>query len=349
MSVIPVLLFLSVLAACAGGFRYLYLDHQRTKRQQAEETRRLCLEFRAEIPRQIRKQRGNFSFAGLVDEWGISRHAADSVAAEVYRSIADRAAEDGVITEEERVHLDKFAQTLEIDPQTAAAIQQTAREDRYQRGVTDALADGSITQEENRSLRILRRSLGLGRETTFLATQAISQDAYLAAFRRIALDGVISREDREELARYREALGIADERAATMIRGEAMKLFKRSFAEVVQDGGVTDDDEASLRWLQSETGLSNSDLGPYFDRIVEVKRLAGYRDGDLPVHPTTKLLEGGETCHWNSTCFHVYETPAKRRSVEGEIARYESSLRFHRPDPELYVPSIETHGLGYHP
>jgi HNH endonuclease len=117
-------------------------------------------------------------------------------------------------------------------------------------------------------------------------------------------------------------------------------FYKQYFTAVIQDGIVTTDEEQGLTWLQQWTGLRDSDVEPYHRKIQEVKRLASYRQGHLPVVRTRMILEGGETCHWDRPCVLVYETRTRSVSASGELVVTSKNLYFTSPAKSLsYKPS----------
>ena len=79
----------------------------------------------------------------------------------MFRKVADRFAQDGVITHKERSKLHALARALEIDPARADRIEAGAKAARYQQSVSDALADGTVTEEEARLLNRLQVQFGI--------------------------------------------------------------------------------------------------------------------------------------------------------------------------------------------
>jgi len=88
------------------------------------------------------------NFSELLAASGISRRAANDVADDMFRKVADRFAQDGVITEKERNKLKVLAKTLAMDAARADRIESEAKAARYHQAVSDALADGTVTDEE---------------------------------------------------------------------------------------------------------------------------------------------------------------------------------------------------------
>ena len=267
-------------------------------------------------------------FGEFVEESGMPREEADRVAREVFRKIAEKIVEDGVITDDERQRLETFAGLLEIDAETARRVEQAARDDRYRSAVASALADGEISEAEIVELKALRGSMEIDDERSRVLIGSLTREAYLVAFRRVAADGRITEAERAELARFRAALAISDRNAAAFIRQEALNLYRRRFAEVVQDGDVAPADERDLEWLGRETGLLDQDLRAYRERLAEVKRLGEIRRGNLQAVRTSKMLEGGETCYWDGPCVHAYQTPTQSKVAQGELVVTSERIMF---------------------
>ncbi len=110
----------------------------------------------------------DLDYSGLLATSGIARRDADAVADEMFRSLADRFAQDGVITDKERESLKDLAQALKISPDRAGRIEAAAKTARYHQAVSDALADGTVTEEEARLLNRLQAQLGI-REAAWTA------------------------------------------------------------------------------------------------------------------------------------------------------------------------------------
>jgi len=335
-----IVLSLAVALVSACGGTYVYMEARNARKIQEEERRAGEESFRLALGREIREKRKQFVFEDLVERIGLPREDADRVALDLFRDLSERVVEDGVITSDERHKLDVFARLLEIEPSTAARIEQGAKDRHYRSAVSGVLADGRIGEEEAHRLKSLRASLAIDDDRSRALAGEVSRDAYLVAFRRIASDGVITRAESEELARYRDALAISDVEAMSIIRQEALNLYRRRFAEVVQDGEVTAQEERDLDWLRHETGLTDDDLLLYGERLREVKRLAELRKGNLPSVRTAKLLEGGESCYWDGPCVHVYQTPTRQKVASGELVVTSKRIMFIGADKNFtFAPS----------
>ncbi len=118
--------------------------------------------FRAILGNELKSRRlEEVSFSELRAASGISRRAANEVADNMFRKVADRYAQDGVITEKERTKLKALAKALAMDAARADRIESEAKAARYHQAVSDALADGTVTEEEAHLLNKLRWQLGV--------------------------------------------------------------------------------------------------------------------------------------------------------------------------------------------
>ncbi len=117
--------------------------------------------FRALLGNALKSQAlENVNFRELMVGSGISRHEANDVADGMFRRIADRFAQDAVITEKEHTKLQTLAKALDMDPERADRIESEAKAARYHQAVAEALADGTVTDEEAGLLNKLRWQLG---------------------------------------------------------------------------------------------------------------------------------------------------------------------------------------------
>jgi hypothetical protein len=335
------LLLLSGLGASAAGMAYLH--HHSIEERKADEKRRRQEEaqFRVSLLQELRKPRsGGFRLSEFSERCSIPGDVADRVAEDIYSAFYGKVIADLVVTEKEREKLDSLSGALEIDHARKGLIENKVREEQYKQAVNGVLADGQVTPEEAATLEQIRRAMGISKKEAFQLTTDTSESAYLATFRRIVRDGVITTTEQQELVRLRQALAISDEHARNITLGEALEFYKQYFTAAIQDGVVTTEEEQGLARLQQWTGLRDSDVEPYHGRIQEVKRLASYRQGNLPVVRTRMILEGGETCHWDRPCVLVYETRTRSVSASGELVVTSNNVYFTSPAKSLsYKPS----------
>lgn len=312
-----------VLTIGAGAAGIGYLIHYNAQEHRAREAQRREEEsrFRSALLHELGRRRGSsFRLSEFIAKCEVPDDLARRVAEDVYACYYRKVIADGVIAQEEQTRIGLLTRALEIDQEQVRRIEQHAREQTYSQAVDGVLADGAVTDEEARSLESLRRGLGISKQDAFRLTGDVSRSSYLATFRRIVRDGVVSPEEQAELLRCKKALALSDDEADSIIRAEALGLYRETFAMVVQDGLITDAEEKTLAWLQSWAGLPDSDVAEYHARMRVVKRLAAYREGNLPVVRTRAILEGGETCHWDGPCTLEYETRTRRNnSVAGNL------------------------------
>ena len=157
-----IFLCLAFTAAGAGTGVLFYRYIRRGQEQRAEREAATKSRFRALLANELKSRPlEELEFSGLLATSGISREAADEVADDMFRKVADRFALDGVITEKERAKLKIFSKAMNMSSARADRIESDAKAHRYQQAVSDAVADGTVTEEEAQLLNNLRRQLGV--------------------------------------------------------------------------------------------------------------------------------------------------------------------------------------------
>ena len=336
-----VAMILLCLGASAAGVGYLLYYNTQEKRTHEAQRREEESRFRAALLEELgKKQRSTFRLSEFSAKCEVPDDVARRVAEDIYASYYRHIVVDGTIKPEEQARVTLLTRALEIDPEQVRRIEHRAREQVYTRAVDGVLADGIVTEEEARDLELLRRGLGISKHDAFRLTGEVSRSSYLATFRRIVRDGVVTPEEQDELLRCKKVLALSDDQADSIIRAEALSLYRETFAMVIQDGVITKDEEKSLAWLQDWAGLQDSELVEYHVRMKVVKRLASFREGNLPVVQTRTILEGGETCHWDSPCTLFYETRTNSFSVPGQLIVTSRNVFFTSPSKNLsFKPS----------
>ena len=118
--------------------------------------------FRALLGNQLKtRELAQVDFKELLTTSGISRGDADQIADDMFRRVAERFAQDGVITEKESAKLKTLAKAMDMDDARSQRIESEAKAERYHQAVSDVLADGTVTEEEARLLNKLRWQLGV--------------------------------------------------------------------------------------------------------------------------------------------------------------------------------------------
>jgi hypothetical protein len=337
------LLLGSVLTLAAGGSSYLVLV-QRKERRAAEEERKATRErFRESLIRRIRTTKvSEIRFSEFVEQCGISRRDADAEADHVYRELCRKVMADGIITDDERKKLDLLARAIEIDPDRADRMELEIKGGVYREAVAGILSDGVISYAEAGELDSLRRSLGIDAGHGLSVTEDLSRDAYLAQLQRVVSRGSVTGSAKAEISRIKRALGISAGDGARLARDgdRALDLYRQLFTSVLQDGVVTPEEEETLDWFQREVGLPDRLISASKDRIQKVKRLASYREGRVPSLRTSKILEGGEICHWDDRCTYTYETTRNVFHVDGDLVVTSKRVMFASPSKSItFAPS----------
>lgn len=324
-----------VLAIGAVAFLATYLV--RHYRKAREETK---LMFTRVLVRELGRKGTKFEFNRLVAQCKVPHAWARHVAEETYRRFCAQFLKDNVVSGAERRKLGALATTLLIQPEQATFIESKCKEERYVAATEKALSDGLIAEEESLQLQELRRCMGLCNEHAFQLTQASTKDGYVELFRRIISDRQITKEEIEEMDRYRAALGLSESVANEVVRDDVLQWYRECFYEAIQDGEVTGADERKLCWLKEKFGLPASEVRNYEAQLAEVKRLASYREGELPILLTTKLLDSGEICHWEDRCRFSWKTATTTKDADGELLVTSERLIFASPTRSFsFAPS----------
>lgn len=333
--------------AAAGGIGYVRYETRRQKLRAEEDRQAARTAFQAALLLELRSTKlSEFRFSAFVEQAGIDRAKADSIAKGVFHSMVLRASRDAVITADERRTLDRLGVALEIPADQCGLIENEAKREVYGQAVRETLNDGSICEAEAASLRSLRRSLGLSDAQAFSANASWNREAFLSTLRRIVADGVVTPAERRELERCRSALAFSDEQADQAIRGEALEIYRQCFSAIAQDGVVLPEEEDSLRWLQDQAGLSGHDVEPYLRRLRDLKAQAEYRKGRLPVVPTRKMLEGGEVCHWEGQALYKYATTRSEYQVMGDLVISSKAVYYTSPSKSFSFSPSKLHDLA---
>lgn len=293
-------------------------------------------QFREVLTRELRSSTAaGFSFADLVDRCEIDRAEADSVACDIYAALCRKMVDDGVITDTERKVMDRLAKAMEIEGTITLEIEERVKREKYRKAVEGALADGTVSVKEAGDLESLRRSLGITRIDTKDIAEPLSRDAYVALVRRAVRGGVVTEGTKLEIKRLKEALAISHDDAVRFTQKIAMDLYHEAFTMATQDGVLSVQEKNTLAWLQLEAGLSPSQVAIYLQQLRDIERFAEYRNGQLPVVQTRKLLEGGESCHWEGSCRFRYETTRNILSTDGELIVTSKRLMMNSPSKSV--------------
>lgn len=293
-------------------------------------------QFREVLTRELRSSAASsFSFTDLVDRCEIDRAEADSVACDVYAALCRKMVSDGVITDAERRVMGRLAKAMEIEEAITLEIEERVKREKYRQAVEGALADGTVSVKQAGDLENLRRSLGIATVDSKAITEPHSRDAYIALVRRAVRGGVVSEGTKLEIKRLKEALAISHDDAVRFTQKIAMDLYHEAFTMATQDGILSVEEKNTLAWLQLEAGLSPPQVAIYVQQMHDIERFAEYRNGRLPVVQTRKLLEGGETCHWEGTCRFRYETARSVLSTDGELIVTSNRLMMNSPSKSV--------------
>jgi hypothetical protein len=260
-----------------------------------------------------------FDFPRFVAETGISRGLAAATAEQLYSEFFQGAVADGVLAQAEIAMLNRIASSLAIAPNVRVRIEAAAKESKYQQALQAALSDGVLSDAESEELSNLRRCLGMASQDVRRATGRTGEESYRILFNQIVAKGPISQADAMALADRRRAMGLSGVDAFAVIRQDALALYRQRFYQAKQDGQITLAEEQELANLQQFLGLDPKDVERYQQEIRRIKCLAAIRAGNLPAVRSSKLLEGGEICHWDTPCRHAWRTQIQTKEAVGSI------------------------------
>lgn len=323
-------LLLTTLGVSAGTAYYFYREHARTRlareRQRREQEQREAREraeergrFRKEVIHDLRTRPKEFDLERLAEQCEMIPEEAALAARELVADLIRRALADGVITAAERKKIESVAELLLIGTDELESLFRTEGREYYREAVTAALGDGVVSEAEAEELERLRSAVGLSKAEAFALSSDLSADAYFDLIRRTARTGGPGDQLAAYIASFRRALGGSQGDFSELLRERFLDLHRELVAEMVQDGDVTTEEERALEWLRREALLDRAVVARDLKRLDQAKRLAAYRRGELPTIATTKLLEGGEGCHFESPCRFLYETRTKQLEADGEL------------------------------
>lgn len=256
-----------------------------------------------------------------------------------YSRFSSQVFADGACAPAARLKLDRLAGLLCLGPVRIEAIELRAKEPIYRRAVADALAAGSISPGSVTWLRGLRASLSLSDADSLSLASDLVRDAYLFQLRRIAYYSTLHPGDLEDLVRFKQAFDLDGPRTRQLLGHEATGLFELAFACIIADGVVTPEERAFILWLQTEIGIAADEFSPYLDRLDHIAKLADYRNGKLSTIRTSKLLDGGELCYWESPCQFEYQTRDKQTlRDQGMLLVTDRKVRFNAPSVNVSFP-----------
>src|SRR5262249_11209066 len=178
----------------------------------------------------------------------------------------------------------------------------------------------------------LRRSLGLDQFESGRLVADMTGDAYVEMLRRVVQSGPPSPQELEDISHFKSALAVRSQELGGPLHGRLVNLLRELVTEAIQDERVDPTLEETLTWLQTEAGILESEVALDWVNLQGAKRLAAYREGKLPSVPTTKLLEGGETCHVEQECTFRYRTKTKLVILHGELVVTSKRIIFMSPE-----------------
>lgn len=306
-----IVIFVIVLLAIFGGVVYWVVNDVRAK---------AIKEFRPRLKKTLKRDGlENFELYSFADECGVSHSIAEEVGAELYSRLFSKAVADGVITPNEQGALDRLARAVCPNRKVRSRVEKRLKISHYESRAKEALADGVINDDEAKELQELQQRLGIATQEVSTVVGRDAEHSYQVQFRSMLHSGTISHSKLKELDNLRETFGLSKDRAFALVRRDAENSFREYFFDVKQDGEIDDSELKGMKLIQELLQLPTSFCQQYFDEAFELQRLARIRGGDLPSISTTKMLEGGEICHYESECVHQWATPTKIKEARGEL------------------------------
>lgn len=111
-------------------------------------------------------------------------------------------------------------------------------------------------------------------------------------------DGVLSEDERVELDQLRREKDLT----AAEVRMAALAIYRGALRDAAADARLTPEEDEALHRLQSELGLSETDIAADLTQVSRLRMLARIAEGHLPIVPAPIALVPEERCHWVVQC-----------------------------------------------
>ena len=301
----------------SAGVIYIAITHfnnERKQKSQLEED-----EFYAFLVKKINKRgKSDFNMSAIKNEFLVSNQIAEAASTRLFENTCRGIYDDQKVTQEERAHLDNLIRILELNPNKAFQIEEDIKHNSFGLAVQKVVGSGIISNKDADNIKKIRESLGIKKPGHQIIGQA-SLDGYIALFKEVIKDGRITQEELVLLQNYRNAFDIDKSHANSVIKKEALSLYRLWFTNIMQDGEISTNEEKILAFFRQEFSLKPEETQTYDAQVLDVKKLFSWRNGKLPVINTKKMLDSGETAHFDAPCTFQWETAGKNHSAEGEL------------------------------
>ena len=308
---------ITVAVLISGGVVFLTLANfynEKKQKRLAEEN-----EFYLFLVKQINKKgKGEFNIHAIKSEFGVSDKIAETVVIKLFENICLRVYDDQKVTPEERARLDNLIKILEIDTNRALQVEESIKIKSFAIAAQRVIGSGAVSSKDADDIKKIRIALGIKKPGHQIIGQA-SLDGYIALFKEVIKDGRVTQEEITSLQNYRTAFDIDKGHANLLIKKEALSLYRLWFTNIVQDGEISANEENILAFFRQEFSLTPEETNIYDSQIANIKKLYNWRNGNLPVIGTKKILEAGETPHFDGACTFEWETANKSHFAEGEL------------------------------
>jgi hypothetical protein len=238
---------------------------------------------------------------------------------EHYLAAAKTVLDKGTITPAEALALTDVRTKLGLSPERARELTGGIAEGSYLGLFQGKVRKGQITQTDLDELQWFRAAMAIPDPEAKEIVAGEADRRYRKLFQSIWRNRQVTPAHLEEMRRLRAALMISQAEAYQIIRTDLLALYRECVYDIAQDGEVKPEKEQRLDWIQRQFGLDPQDIQPYQLEIQEVRRLNGYRQGKLPSVQTSKLLEGGEICHWQGKCCYLWQTTTRSNEARGQL------------------------------
>lgn len=132
----------------------------------------------------------------------------------------------------------------------------------------------------------------------FRRRRRMARQLYHNTLESALADGVLTAEELAELEHVRAAKDLTQ----AEVRMAARAIYRGVLRDALSDDRLSIEEDDSLRRLQSQLGLSESDLGADLTQLSRLRLLARVESADLPVVDSPMALAPNERSHWVVQC-----------------------------------------------
>lgn len=288
------LIFLIVTLGFTGGVSLILFLMWRREQTQSH------AEFREALKRAVHERPvPQLDFPSLVSEWEVSDQIAHQAALEIYATFFQQALGDEQISPSERKHLDALARAMQITRSQQEQHELSLKLLQYRQALDSSLRAGAANIDD---IKLLESKLELSPEQVLEINIVVAQPWFHQYLKTMLDQGPLGQREQNILSNLVQIMGTSLEQALYDARSISLDHYRRRFTFYRQDGIFDPEEVAALNHVQQFCRLSNSDVASYHAEIQQQQRLHAIRNGQLPKQGTSRMLDGDELCHWDSTC-----------------------------------------------